>query len=102
MERRSVVFDLFHTLVDPEAFRPKDHRRAEIVADMIGADPQVFASYWTNTLPTRLTSSKTVLQLLEEYHLSRTGKKCPRTNWRARTTNGDGIRTLQSCDRDPP
>jgi putative hydrolase of the HAD superfamily len=78
IERRSIVFDLFHTLVDPEAFRPGDHRRTEIVADLIGVNPQAFLSYWTNTLPTRLTSSKTVLQFLEEYYLTQTGKRCPR------------------------
>lgn len=32
----AVVFDLFHTLVDPEDFRPHDFKRLEALSDEIG------------------------------------------------------------------
>ncbi len=76
MKYRAVVFDLFHTLVDPEDFRPKEHRRTETVANLIGVDPQAFTSYWQETLNLRTSTSKPVVQYVEEY-LSAAGKPYP-------------------------
>ena len=42
---RFIVFDLFHTLVDPEDFRPKDFHRAERIASLLQIDPDAFSSY---------------------------------------------------------
>src|SRR5207245_415591 len=51
----SIVFDLFHTIVDPEEFRPKSYRRAELAARALNVDLQSFTSYWSNTLALRNT-----------------------------------------------
>lgn len=43
---RAVVFDLFHTLVDPEDHRPPDFHRAEAVADVLGVPVEPFVRWW--------------------------------------------------------
>ena len=68
-----VVFDLFHTLVDPEDFRPKDFRRAERIASLLQIDPDAFSSYWNDTLALRNTRSIAVITLIEAY-ISKMGK----------------------------
>ena len=63
-----MVFDLFHTIVDPEDFRPKSYRRAELVAQAFNVDSQSFTSYWSNTLAQRNSDrSQTVVKLIEAY-----------------------------------
>lgn len=42
----AVVFDLFHTLADPEDHRPRDHHRAAHVAGLIGIAPHPFVRWW--------------------------------------------------------
>src|ERR1700694_625208 len=49
LEVHAIVFDLFHTLVDPEDFRPKDFRRADVAAEVVGLDKERFAAYWKDT-----------------------------------------------------
>ena len=64
----SAVFDLFHTIVDPEEFRPKSFRRVEFVAQALNLDLQSFSSYWSDTLALRNTNrSQTVVKLVEAY-----------------------------------
>src|SRR5207245_5853969 len=64
----SIVFDLFHTIVDPEEFRPNSYRRAELVARALNVDLQSFTSYWSNTLALRNTDrSQTGVRLIEAY-----------------------------------
>ena len=46
----AVVFDLFHTLVDPEDFRPRDFDRIERVARALGVEPGPFRQYWEGRL----------------------------------------------------
>jgi putative hydrolase of the HAD superfamily len=46
----AVVFDLFHTLVDPEDFRPRDFDRTNRMAAVLGVDPATFGSYWETQL----------------------------------------------------
>jgi len=46
----AVVFDLFHTLVDPEDFRPRDFDRAGEVARALGVEPGPFRDYWESQL----------------------------------------------------
>jgi len=71
----SIVFDLFHTIVDPEEFRPKSYGRAKSVAEALKVDLQSFTSYWSNTLALRNTDrSQTVVKLIETY-LAQQGKK---------------------------
>lgn len=42
----AVVFDLFHTLVDPEDHRPPEHHRGAHVADLLGIPPRPFVRWW--------------------------------------------------------
>ena len=70
-----IVFDLFHTLVDPEDFRPKDFRRVERIASLLQIDPDAFSSYWESTVALRNTRSKPVITYIQEY-TSKIGKTC--------------------------
>jgi putative hydrolase of the HAD superfamily len=68
LQYSAVVFDLFHTIVDPEDFRPRDHNRAEQVAKLLRVDATKFSSYWSKTLSTRnTTSSVTPIHLVEQF-----------------------------------
>jgi putative hydrolase of the HAD superfamily len=65
---QSVVFDLFHTLVDPEGFRPTGFHRAEKIADIFHLDRQRFREYWEATKHERCTNrSKKTLDYVLEY-----------------------------------
>jgi len=50
---QAVIIDLFHTLADPEEFRPAEFRRVEQAAALLGADRAGFAAYWAETAATR-------------------------------------------------
>ena len=52
----AVVFDLFHTLVDPEDFRPRDFDRVEQVAGVLGVELAPFRRYWDRQLIELLVS----------------------------------------------
>ncbi len=43
---RAVAFDLFHTLVDPEEFRPPEFHRASAVAARLGLPEAEFTAAW--------------------------------------------------------
>jgi len=43
---RAIAFDLFHTLVDPEEFRPPEFVRATEIARLIGAPVEAFTAAW--------------------------------------------------------
>lgn len=64
---RGVVFDLFHTLVDPEDFRPPGFVRAAFAAEGLGVDPQHFTSYWRGTSSERLLTRITLKGILSNY-----------------------------------
>jgi len=67
-ELSCVVFDLFHTLIDPEVFRPKEYRRPHVVAEILGLDKDQFTSYWRSTLRSRNTSrAKKNIEYVEDY-----------------------------------
>jgi len=51
---RGVVFDLFHTLVDPEDFRPAGFLRAAAVASTLRVAEDRFTSFWSDTAQHRL------------------------------------------------
>lgn len=53
---RGIVFNLFHTLVDPEEFRPRDSWRLRHVAEEIDADGRELIMYWKDTYEERLTT----------------------------------------------
>ncbi len=52
---RAIAFDLFHTLVDPEDFRPKEFRRARAAAEALGLPVEDFDRSWTADHPDRTT-----------------------------------------------
>lgn len=65
---QAIVFDLFHTLVDPEDFRPKEFRRVERAAELLGVRPDHFSAFWQRTASLRNRSrAKANVQFLREY-----------------------------------
>lgn len=73
---RSAVFDLFHTLVDPEDYRPKDFRRTDKIAELFKLDPDAFSKYWSEILQERCTKPKKTIDYVQEYVTKTTGKSC--------------------------
>ena len=69
-----VVFDLFHTLVDPEDFRPKDFRRAEAVATILGLDKAAFQLYWESTVRMRMSAPRREIEYVSDF-LAAVGKE---------------------------
>jgi len=66
-----VVFDLFHTLADPERFRPPDFHRAFFTAAFFGLDPTAVRRAWEAGAEGRITDraftlERTVRELLRE------------------------------------
>ncbi len=60
-----VVFDLFHTLVDPECFRPCDFDRADFTARCFGLDSASLAGAWSREAQRRMVdASRTIEQFL--------------------------------------
>ena len=51
-----IVFDLFHTLVDPEDFRPRDAWRLRTVAETLDANARDLVMFWKDTYLERTTT----------------------------------------------
>jgi putative hydrolase of the HAD superfamily len=64
---RGVVFDLFHTLVDPEDFRPKEFRRSEVVTEILGLDRVKFLPYWESTMKQRMTTPRPEIEYIRDF-----------------------------------
>lgn len=75
---QAVVFDLFHTLVDPEEYRPKDFQRTKKIAELFKLDPDEFARYWAETTPERCTKRRKAVEYVADYVLKITGKPASR------------------------
>jgi putative hydrolase of the HAD superfamily len=74
---RAVVFDLIHTLVDPEVFRPKGYERPQKIAELLGiADVKGFSSWWWETEPARHISKTRVAQFADDYLWNTAGRHC--------------------------
>lgn len=75
---QGVVFDLFHTLVDPDAYRPEGFVRAYKIADVLGvADRDAFVDWWREMEAERhVNGSKKVVLYADEYLLEHTGRGC--------------------------
>lgn len=75
---QSVVFDLFHTLVDPDAYRPEGFVRAYKIADVLGvADRDAFVDWWREMEAERhVNGSKKVVLYADEYLLEHAGRRC--------------------------
>lgn len=67
----AVVIDLFHTLVDPEDFRPKEFRRVDLICELLKLDPETFREYWDGEpSQTRQTRAIPISEFLAEYLVS--------------------------------
>lgn len=64
---KAIVFDLFHTLVDPEDFRPPEFLRATFAAEAMGVDPDHFTAYWRGRLDDRMRRRLTIRTILDNY-----------------------------------
>lgn len=53
---RAIAFDLFHTIVDPEDFRPKEFHRARAIAELLEIPVREFEREWAAGLNDRVTS----------------------------------------------
>ena len=75
---QSVVFDLFHTLVDPDVYRPEGFTRAYKIAEARGlADADEFARYWDEVEAKRhVDGSKKVAEYADDYLLEHGGRRC--------------------------
>jgi putative hydrolase of the HAD superfamily len=64
----AVIFDLFHTLVDPEEFRPRTFLRGPFLADRLGLDRDGFVRFWQESYSDRARSRTPSLEeRLKEY-----------------------------------
>lgn len=59
-----VVFDLFHTLVDPDDFRPSGFRRLEAAAAVLGVPFSTLQLAWDEALPELVRGRESVRGLL--------------------------------------
>ncbi|NNC74313.1 MAG: HAD family hydrolase [Acidimicrobiia bacterium] len=66
MSRRAFVFDLFHTLANPEDYRPRDFDRIEQASAAVGLDPAVVKSHWLANLHLVATSRIEPVDVLRE------------------------------------
>ena len=64
ISEKPLVFDLFHTLVDPDDFRPKGFRRLEAAAAVLGVDFGVLEAEWEAELPDIVRGRQSVRGLL--------------------------------------
>ncbi len=74
----AVVFDLFHTLIDPETYRPEGFRRAYVLAEALGIeDADGFAKWWKeNEKDRHVNKSKRVADFIDEYLSKTAGRRC--------------------------
>ncbi len=63
----AVVVDLFHTLVDPEAFGLRGFHRVEEVARITGRPVPEMLAWWERILPTIVVAPTRPVDLLAEY-----------------------------------
>jgi FMN phosphatase YigB (HAD superfamily) len=64
---KGIVFDLFHTLVDPEDFRPPQSFRIRHIAEEIDADGRDLIMYWKDTYDERTTKPVSGTDLIMRY-----------------------------------
>lgn len=62
--QKTVVFDLFHTLVDPDDFRPSGFRRLEAAAAVLGVPFAVLEAAWNGAVADLVRGRESVRGLL--------------------------------------
>jgi putative hydrolase of the HAD superfamily len=74
----AIVFDLFHTLVDPETCRPEGFRRAHMLAEALRIeDVEGFARWWRqNEKDRHVHKSKKVTEFVDDYLWETKGRRC--------------------------
>lgn len=72
--RGAFVFDLFHTLADPDHFRPPGFKRLAAVAEVCGLDPDRLAEFWSATRIERETTLIDVVLLVERFCRTERGR----------------------------
>ena len=71
---KCAIFDLFHTLVNPEEHKPKEFTKTKKIAEIFSMDSSEFAKYWDETSVTRNTNrSRKPIDLVEDYVVRSTG-----------------------------
>ncbi len=65
---QGIVFDLFHTLVDPEDFRPRDWWRLRHIAEALDDPaPRELIMFWKDTYDERTTTEVSGTELILRY-----------------------------------
>mgnify|MGYP001823728588 CR=1 FL=1 len=64
ISQKPLIFDLFHTLVDPDDFRPAGFRRLEAAAAVLGVEFAVMEAAWNAALPDLVRGRDSVRALL--------------------------------------
>lgn len=62
--QKPLIFDLFHTLVDPDDFRPAGFRRLEAAAAVLGVPFSILEDAWNEALPELVRGRDSVRGLL--------------------------------------
>ncbi len=62
-----IVFDLFHTLIDPDPLRPPGFNYRHSIADHLGLDRATFADYWEGTYEERETTTVDLADLVARH-----------------------------------
>jgi FMN phosphatase YigB (HAD superfamily) len=70
---QSIVFDLFHTIIDPDDLKPKEFQAEQKISEVFGLDAKDFAKYWSELSHVRNTTrSKKPIDLVEDYIIRNT------------------------------
>ena len=70
MSIRAVVFDLFHTLVDPEPHYPPGLEKRTVIASIAGVEPEGLAAFWVDTYVERETTTIDLVDLFDRHCVS--------------------------------
>jgi HAD superfamily hydrolase (TIGR01509 family) len=75
---QSIVFDLFHTLVDPDVYRPDGFTRAHKIAELLQLEEvDDFVRWWREMEAQRhVNGSKKVVEYADDYLVKHVGRKC--------------------------
>ncbi len=65
----AVVFDLFHTLINPEAHTPPGYSYRRNLIELLGANPQDFMRFWDAGYRERETTPIDLVDMVERYQV---------------------------------
>ena len=67
MGARGVVFDLFHTLVNPDPLKPEGWHPTWAIAELLDIEPEPFRAFWQRTFIERETTPIEMPDLVARY-----------------------------------